>query len=172
VQPSKQGRDRARRQQHHAPKQRSLRREVDRKRRNPSTRSTTAMRRRSSVGPGAWRGHSSTLKDLLHDIFSRRDSPLHEFRGEARVTTWLFRITQQVVRWRRRNDAVQRWLWGRTGQDLLDARTGVPTPIEEIERREQNLRLYAGAGPPARKVQDTLVLFAMEGMSGDRSPND
>jgi RNA polymerase sigma-70 factor (ECF subfamily) len=41
-------------------------------------------------------------QDLLHDIFLVVMRRWPEFRGEAKVTTWLFRITQQVVRWRPR----------------------------------------------------------------------
>jgi len=113
-------------------------------------------------------GPQFDAEDLLHDIFLVVMRRWHAFRGEAKITTWLFRITQQVVRWRRRNDAVRRWLWGRHGQDTLDARTSVPTPIEEIERREQDLRLYAALDQLPEKLRTTLVLFALEGMSGEQ----
>jgi RNA polymerase sigma-70 factor (ECF subfamily) len=84
------------------------------------------------------------------------------------ITTWLFHITQQVVRWRRRNDALRRWLWGRHGQDTVDAQTSVPTPVEELERREENLRLYAALDRLPEKYRTTLVLFALEGLSGEQ----
>jgi RNA polymerase sigma-70 factor (ECF subfamily) len=107
-------------------------------------------------------------EDLLHDIFLVVMRRGHEFRSEAKITTWLFRITQQVVRWRRRNDTLRRWLWGRHGQDTVDARTSVPTPVEEIERRERNLRLYAALDRLPEKYRTTLVLFALEGLSGEQ----
>lgn len=107
-------------------------------------------------------------EDLLHDIFLVVMRRWHEFRGEAMITTWLFHITQQVVRWRRRNDALRRWLWGRHGQDTVDAQTSVPTPVEELERREENLRLYAALDRLPEKYRTTLVLFALEGLSGEQ----
>ena len=113
-------------------------------------------------------GPQFDAEDLLHDIFLVVVRRWREFRGEAKITTWLFRVTQQVVRWRRRNDAIRRWLWGRHGQDMLDARTSVPTPLEEIERREQNLRLYAALDHLPEKYRTTLVLYALEGMSGEQ----
>ena len=116
-------------------------------------------------------GPQFDAEDLLHDIFLVVMRRLPEFRGEARITTWLFRITQQVVRWRRRNDALRHWLWDRHEQDTQDTisgRTSVPTPIEEFERREQNLRLYAALDHLPEKYRTTLVLFALEGMSGEQ----
>ena len=113
-------------------------------------------------------GPQLDAEDLLHDIFLVVMRRWPEFRGEAKLTTWLFRITQQVVRWRRRNVAIRRWLWGRHGQDSLDARASVPTPIEELERREQNLRLYAALDHLPEKYRTTLVLFALEGLSGEQ----
>ena len=113
-------------------------------------------------------GPQFDAEDLLHDIFLVVMRRRHEFRGEAKITTWLFRITQQVVRWRRRNDAIRRWLWGRHGQDSIDARASVPTPIEEIERSEQNRRLYAALDHLPEKYRTTLVLFALEGLSGEQ----
>jgi RNA polymerase sigma factor (sigma-70 family) len=107
-------------------------------------------------------------EDLLHDVFLVVMRRWHEFRGDSKVTTWLFRITQQVVRARRRNDAIRRWLWGRHGQETVDARASVPTPIEEIERREQNLRLYAALDQLPEKYRTVLVLFALEGLSGEQ----
>jgi RNA polymerase sigma-70 factor (ECF subfamily) len=113
-------------------------------------------------------GPQFDAEDLLHDIFLVVMRRWPEFRGEAKITTWLFRITQQVVRWRRRNDTVRRWLWGRHGQDALDARASVPTPVEEIERREQSLRLYAALDHLPEKYRTPLVLSALEGMSGEQ----
>ena len=106
-------------------------------------------------------------EDLLHDIFLVVLRQRHEFRGEAKMTTWLFRITQQVVRWRRRNDVHRRWLWRQHRQDLAEAWPGVPTPIEEIDRCEQQLRLYAALDRLPEKYRTALVLFALEGMSGE-----
>jgi RNA polymerase sigma factor (sigma-70 family) len=106
-------------------------------------------------------------EDLLHDIFLVVLRRRHEFRGEAKMSTWLFRITQQVVRWRRRNDALRRWLWGQHGQPMVEARAAVPTPIEELERREQGLRLYAALDRLPEKYRTPLVLFALEGVPGE-----
>lgn len=106
-------------------------------------------------------------EDLLHDIFLVVLRRRHEFRGDAKISTWLFRITQQVVRWRRRNDSLRRWLWGQNGAAVSEACVNAPTPIEELERREKSVRLYAALDRLPEKYRTTLVLFALEGLQGE-----
>jgi RNA polymerase sigma-70 factor (ECF subfamily) len=107
------------------------------------------------------------VEDLLHDIFLVVIRRGHEFRGDAKVSTWLFRITEQVVRWRRRNDSLRRWLWGRHQQELVDASLSAPTPLEEFERRERGLKLYQALDRLPEKLRTALVLFELEGLSGE-----
>lgn len=106
-------------------------------------------------------------EDLLHDIFIVVVRRWHEFRGDAKVTTWLFRITQQVVRWRRRNDAIRRLLWDRHGKDACALDISAPTPVDEIERRERHRRLYGALDQLPEKYRTALVLSALEGLSGE-----
>jgi len=84
-----------------------------------------ATPRRSNAGLAGWPAHASTLR-ILHDVFLVVLRRHHEFRNEARITTWLFRITAQVVRWRRRNDVLRRWLWGLHGQALAESQVRRP----------------------------------------------
>jgi RNA polymerase sigma-70 factor (ECF subfamily) len=106
-------------------------------------------------------------EDLLHDIFLIVLRRRHEFRGEAKMTTWLFRITAQVVRWRRRNAALRSWLWGLHGQSLAEAKLG-PTPVEDLERREEGMRLYAALDRLPEKYRSVLILFALDEATGDQ----
>lgn len=112
-------------------------------------------------------GPHMDAEDLLHEIFLVVLRRRHEFRGEAKITTWLFRITEQVVRWRRRNEAVRRVLWRRHGSDVSDAQRTVPTPIEQYEQREQCARLYRALDKLPEKARTALVLFALEGLPGE-----
>ena len=107
-------------------------------------------------------------EDLLHDVFLVVLRRRHEFRGEAKIATWLFRVTAHVVRWRRRNDALRRRLWGLHGQALAESRSSGPTPVEEIERREESLRLYAALDRLPEKYRTVLILFALEEATGDQ----
>ena len=107
-------------------------------------------------------------EDILHDVFLVALRRQHEFRGEARITTWLFRITAQVVRCRRRNDTLRRWLWGMHGQALTESRSSGPTPVEEIERREESRLLYAALDRLPEKYRTVLILFALEESTGEQ----
>src|SRR5512136_3260538 len=46
-------------------------------------------------------GPTAEVEDLVHDVFVVALRRRREFRGDAKVSTWLFRITQLVVRKRR-----------------------------------------------------------------------
>lgn len=108
------------------------------------------------------------VEDLLHDVFLVVLRRHHEFRDEAKVSTWLFRITAQVVKWRRRNEALRRWLWGAHNQAFAESARRGPTPVEEYERHEDNLRLYAALDRLPEKYRTVLILFAIEENTGEQ----
>lgn len=124
------------------------------------------------AGPGA------DVEDLVHEVFLIVQRRLGEFRGEARLTTWLYEITVRIVQQRRRRD---RWLRllpdrRRAGRDAAegarrdDALARVPsdqpTALEALERREATETLYAILDGVAEKYRTVLILFELEGLSG------
>ncbi|HEY7371216.1 MAG TPA: sigma-70 family RNA polymerase sigma factor [Polyangia bacterium] len=119
-----------------------------------------------------WVGHlggpTADVDDLVHEIFLVADRRLPEFRGEAKVTTWLYRITERVVRGRRRNERLRRWL-GRTRSADVE-RAVAPsqlTPIEELERRRAVETVYRILDRLPGKYREVLILFELEGASGE-----
>lgn len=113
-------------------------------------------------------GPTADVDDLVHEIFLVADRRLAEFRGEAKLTTWLYRITERVVRGRRRNDRVRRWLLRTFRGDLENAHGPTPpTPIEEMERRRSAEVVYRILDRLPEKYRDLLVLFELEGASGE-----
>jgi RNA polymerase sigma-70 factor (ECF subfamily) len=115
---------------------------------------------RRLVGPGA------EVEDLLHDVFVVALRKRREFRGDASLQTWLFRITQNVVASRRRRSRIRRWLLDRHTQDPSAAAPPPGSPLEQIERREQQVRLYAALDRLPDKYRTALVLYELEGLSG------
>ncbi|HMF40396.1 MAG TPA: sigma-70 family RNA polymerase sigma factor [Polyangia bacterium] len=119
-----------------------------------------------------WVGHLggplADVDDLVHEIFLVADRRLSEFRGDAKLTTWLYRITERVVRGRRRSDRIRRWL-GRTRSADLE-RSLSPTqltPIEELERRRAVDTVYRILDRLPEKYREVLILFELEGSSGE-----
>jgi RNA polymerase sigma-70 factor, ECF subfamily len=118
---------------------------------------------RRLAGPGA------EVEDLIHDVFVVALRRRGEFRGEAKVSTWLFRITHFVVCKRRFRLKCRRLL------DVLH-RTTVeaiappsPTPLELVEQRQQCVQLYAALDKLPDKYRTVIILCDIEGASADEA---
>jgi RNA polymerase sigma-70 factor, ECF subfamily len=111
-------------------------------------------------------GPSADLEDLVHDIFVIALSKGFEGRGEAKVDTWLFSITDKVVRSKRRRRRVRELLLGRHGEALVSPSPA--TPQQELERQEQLGRLYRALDRLPDRWRTVLVLYELEDLAGDR----
>jgi RNA polymerase sigma-70 factor (ECF subfamily) len=113
-------------------------------------------------------GPAIDVEDVVHEIFIIVRRRLPEFRGEAKPTTWLYRITERVVRDCRRKERFRRWIRASRRDQLNDAliapRQG---PAEDIERRQGLARVYAILDAMPDKYRQMLILFELEEMSGE-----
>jgi RNA polymerase sigma-70 factor, ECF subfamily len=73
------------------------------------------------------------VKDVVQDVFMIVHRKLPEFRGESKLTTWLFGICMRVARDRRRLAHVRREV--PSGDDLGE-RLSEDVVTDELERRE------------------------------------
>jgi RNA polymerase sigma-70 factor (ECF subfamily) len=112
------------------------------------------------------RGPHAEVDDVLHEVFLVAHRRLAEFRGQARIGTWLYAITVRVVQEHRRKERWLRWLrldrWW-TGETPPPP----PTPLEAFESRratEVTYRLLDGLPEAERSA---LILFELEGLSGE-----
>jgi len=107
-------------------------------------------------GPGV--DVDETVQDVLLTV-SRR---LGEFRGEAKITTWLFRITARVASNHRRS-ARRRRVWAR-----LTRRIEETAPLEGagpgagLEEEETRRRFYRALDTLPERHRQVLVLFELE----------
>jgi RNA polymerase sigma-70 factor (ECF subfamily) len=131
---------------------------------------------------GLYRAHAATvarwaahlggprldLDDAVHEVFLVVGRRLHEFRGDAKITTWLYRITERVVRGGRRRERVRRWLdlvrRGDVEESLSPPRL---SPVEELERRQSRETVYRILDRLAEKYRRVLVLFELEELPGE-----
>jgi RNA polymerase sigma-70 factor, ECF subfamily len=112
-------------------------------------------------------GPSADLEDLLHDVFVVALRRRFTFGGEGSVKTWLFRITNHVVRRRRQRSLIRSLLFGRRRDEIAAAAPPAATPYEEIERRERHLRLYRALDKLPEAYRTALILYEIEGLSGE-----
>jgi RNA polymerase sigma-70 factor (ECF subfamily) len=112
---------------------------------------------RRLAGPGA------DIEDLVHDVFLVALRRHREFRGDAEVSTWLFRIAQFIVRkhcFRRRLHGFLNLMF--RGHSTAQAPHS-PTPLEELERRQQCALLYQALDRLPEKYRTPIILFDIDG---------
>lgn len=110
-----------------------------------------------------WVGPSVDVDDLVHEVFLVVQRRLPEFRGEAHITTWLYRITVHVVQRHRRRTRVRRWLGLEHAPEPVDPRAG---PHDHAESRQALLQVYAIADRLPENQRRALLMHVMEGLSG------
>jgi RNA polymerase sigma factor (sigma-70 family) len=109
-------------------------------------------------------GPGLSVEDVVQDVFEIASRRLGDFRGDAKIGTWLFGITDRVIRnWRRR----RRWrrLFSRlsdSAEETVAARQ--PTPVDELERRQAGARFYEILATLRPAYRSVLVLFEIEAM--------
>lgn len=111
-------------------------------------------------------GSDVDCEDVVQDVFVTVNRRLAEFRGDAKLETWLFRITERTVANHRRKARVRRFFARAFGADQPIERGGF-TPAELVERREESLALYRTLGRLSAKHRRVLILFELEGRSTD-----
>jgi RNA polymerase sigma-70 factor (ECF subfamily) len=99
--------------------------------------------------------------DVAQEVFAIASRRLPEFRGDAKPGTWLFRITERVVRNHRRKRRLRCWL----GLDDQPLRATGPTPAEALDQAEAARALEEILGGMPEKFRTVLVLFEIEGLA-------
>jgi len=110
-------------------------------------------------------GPHSDIEDMVHEVFMVVQRRLHEFRGDAKITTWLYRITERIVFDRRRKDRKLRWLGLHRAEEAGRALNSSTT--SSIERQQSVELVYRILDKMDEKYRSVLILFEMESMSGE-----
>ncbi|HEY2732210.1 MAG TPA: sigma-70 family RNA polymerase sigma factor [Polyangia bacterium] len=122
-------------------------------------------------------GPDFDVEDIVQEVFLVVQRRLPEWRGEAKITTWLYEITFRAVQERRR-----RWRWLRlrpTGSalgerpsfasdELAQLAGDEPDALALLERREATAALYQLLEGIGEKYRTVIVLFELEGRSGEQ----
>jgi RNA polymerase sigma-70 factor (ECF subfamily) len=110
-------------------------------------------------------GQALDVEDVTHDVFLKVQRELPKFRGDARLSTWLYAMTANTVRTRRRIERFRRLFRGdaEEGETVADER---PLPPDVLEEREAQRTLYRVLDLLPDRDREVLVLFELEGCSG------
>jgi RNA polymerase sigma-70 factor (ECF subfamily) len=105
------------------------------------------------------------VEDLVQEVFIVVYRQLHAFRGDAKLTTWLYRITEKLVLDRRRTERRRRWLRGLVG--LGDDRNDGVTPGDELEQHQATQLVYRLLEGLPDNYRSLIILFELDGHSGE-----
>ena len=112
-------------------------------------------------------GPSVDAEDVVHDVFLKVRRELPHFRGEGKLTTWLYRMTLNEVRHRRRKERWRRWLGGLIPPAAAETASPERGAPELLQRREDIAHLYAALQDMNEKYRQVLILFEMEDRTGE-----
>lgn len=110
-------------------------------------------------------GPSADVEDITQEVFVVVNRRLSEFRGDGRMSTWLFGITAKVAANERRRRKL-RHLWFRL---VPGAGDDAPAPadgaLEQLEKRERRVLFHRALDRLNERHRRALVLFELEEMS-------
>jgi RNA polymerase sigma-70 factor (ECF subfamily) len=107
----------------------------------------------------------STADDLTQEVFLRAIRGLKSFRGEAKFSTWLFRIAWNVVQSERSRPELsgrppERW-------DSLASRSAGPDGV--ALQRELDQQIESGLAALSPKLRGALVLTSLQRLSPEEA---
>jgi len=110
-------------------------------------------------------GRPEDAGDVTQEVFCVVQRKLKSFTpGQARLTTWLFRITEHVTRARRRKQRVYDFFFGGAAQDVA---SGERAPDEQLAAQQETAKVYRALDELSEDDRTVLVLFELEGLKGE-----
>jgi RNA polymerase sigma-70 factor (ECF subfamily) len=112
-------------------------------------------------------GPTFDREDIVHEVFLVAHRRFPTFQRAGNVKVWLYRTTAFIVQKRRRSERWRRLLGGSSQDDTDRIPATGPTPLEELERRRREQRLYRTLDQLPEKYRTVLILFDLDGLSGE-----
>jgi RNA polymerase sigma-70 factor (ECF subfamily) len=111
-------------------------------------------------------GGDVDVDDATQEVFLVAHRERASFRGEAQVTTWLYRITLNVVRHLRRKQLRRQWLAGSASDVAGHLQAPGPTPVDAFEKRRSAEQLRRALLRLQARDRAIIIMFEIEGLSG------
>lgn len=110
------------------------------------------------------RARSADLEDVVQEVFVQVHRSLPDFRGQSKFSTWLHRVTVNVVLMHRRAAKSRPVLTEELPEANVPA-SGQVLPDEDTERRERMRAFERLLGRLADKKRLVFVLHELEGLA-------
>lgn len=110
-------------------------------------------------------GGGGHLEDLAQEVFLRLYRGLDNFRGDAKLTTWLYRITLNVAQdeWKRRKKEQANTSFDNPGEGWAERISGSDGDAEQILSRKQSIEAVNHAlGELSEAERTVIVMFHQE----------
>jgi RNA polymerase sigma-70 factor (ECF subfamily) len=111
-------------------------------------------------------GPEFDLPDMVHEVFEIVQRRLPSYRGDSSLKTWLYGITEKVVRHRRRKDRLRHWLSGSAKDVAKYLPAPGPSQLERLEQKERSVRVYRVFDRLPERDREILILFELEELPG------
>ena len=115
------------------------------------------------AGPGL------DVEDIVHEVFAIAYERMPKFRGDSSLATWLFGITDLVVRHRRRKERWWRWLSGSADETAGHLASDGPDPLRLVESQQAAASVYRVLDGLAGRDRQILILCDMEELSSEEA---
>jgi RNA polymerase sigma-70 factor (ECF subfamily) len=112
-------------------------------------------------------GPDLDLEDVVHEVFCVVHRQRARFRHESSLATWLFGITDNVVRHRRRKERWWRWLTGSAEDTAGHLASTAPDPLRHFERDEATRTVYRLLDELPERDRQVLILSELEELAAD-----
>jgi RNA polymerase sigma-70 factor (ECF subfamily) len=105
-------------------------------------------------------GKGIDAEDAAQDVFAVAFRRIGSFRGEARLSTWLFSITRNVIYNARRRAIVRRMV---TLESVPEPSSGHPGADHHVEVQQRRAQVQEALEQLKRAQREVLVLMDLEG---------
>jgi RNA polymerase sigma-70 factor (ECF subfamily) len=112
-------------------------------------------------------GPNLDVEDIVHEVFVIAHQRIGGFRGDSSLATWLFSITDRVVRHRRRKERWRRWLGGSADDTAGHLPAPGPDPLRVAERMETAAAVYRVLDRLPERDRQILILCELEELTAD-----
>ena len=107
-------------------------------------------------------GGQKDVSDTVQEVFEIAQRRLSSFRGDSKLTTWLYSITVRVVQARRRKARLRALLFLQARAEFeLDPGSG-ESPADELQRQHATHIVYAVLDRLSERDRTLLILFELE----------